>query len=131
MNNRSKIIAISGSTRQDSTNHRLIRAIADLSKETLDIQLFDGIGNLPHFNPDHIDGNTPQTVIDFKQLLQEADGVMICTPEYAHGVPGSLKNAVDWTVATNEFSQKPVLLITASTDGRSGHSSLLETLKVL
>jgi NAD(P)H-dependent FMN reductase len=63
--------------------------------------------------------------------LNSADGVIICTPEYAHGVPGSLKNAIDWTVGTSEFSQKPTMLITASTDGKSGHQSLLETLHVI
>ena len=61
----------------------------------------------------------------------DADGVIICTPEYAHGVPGSLKNAIDWTVGTGEFSGKPTMLITASTDGKNGHKALLETLKVI
>jgi chromate reductase, NAD(P)H dehydrogenase (quinone) len=70
-------------------------------------------------------------VAAFRQAIQEADGVLICTPEYAHGVPGSLKNAIDWTVSSNEFSHKPVALITASTDGRYGHQALLETLRVL
>jgi chromate reductase len=57
--------------------------------------------------------------------------VIICTPEYAHGVPGSLKNAIDWTVGSAEFSHKPTVLITASTDGRFGHAALLETLRVI
>lgn len=131
MNNPKKIAAISGSTRQESTNHKLIKAIAQLSKEKLDIQLFDGIASLPHFNPDYINGNVPEPVIQFRQLLNDADGIIICTPEYAHGVPGTLKNAIDWTVATNEFSNKPTMLITASTDGKNGHLALLETLRVL
>ena len=70
-------------------------------------------------------------MIVFRQLLATADGVIICTPEYAHGVPGTLKNAIDWTVSTNEFSQKPTALITASTDGKYAHNALLETLKVI
>jgi chromate reductase, NAD(P)H dehydrogenase (quinone) len=131
MSNLKNILAICGSTRQNSTNHNLINAIAALAKEKLSIILYDGIAGLPHFNPDNVDGNVPGTVIHFKQLLNNADGVIICTPEYAHGVPGTLKNAIDWTVATNEFSQKPTLLITASTDGTSGHTALLETLRVL
>ncbi|GGA98240.1 NADPH-dependent FMN reductase [Puia dinghuensis] len=73
----------------------------------------------------------PQEVVDFRRRLEAAAGVVICTPEYAHGVPGSLKNAIDWTVATCEFSHKPTVLITASTDGQYGHKALLETLRVI
>jgi chromate reductase, NAD(P)H dehydrogenase (quinone) len=127
---RNKVVAISGSTRENATNHHFIKAIADLFKEQLDITVFDSIANLPHFNPDDGD-NVALEVADFRKQLKEADGILICTPEYAHGVPGSLKNAIDWTVSTSEFSQKPTVLITASTDGRYGHQSLLETLKVM
>jgi chromate reductase len=63
--------------------------------------------------------------------LKEADGILICTPEYAMGVPGSLKNAIDWTVSSMEFSHKPVALITASSSGQKAHYSLLETLRVI
>ncbi|MEO6838122.1 MAG: NADPH-dependent FMN reductase [Ginsengibacter sp.] len=131
MENRRKILAISGSTRQNSTNHRLIKAITEISTNIFDIQFYNGVALLPHFNPDNDDENVPQEVTHFRQLLNEADGVIICTPEYAHGVPGSLKNAIDWTVGTSEFSHKPTILITASTDGKYGHASLLETLRVI
>src|SRR6202000_1937510 len=72
-----------------------------------------------------------EEVTELKRRIREADGVIICTPEYAHGVPGTLKNAIDWTVSSCEFSGKPTVLITASTDGRYGHQALLETLKVI
>ena len=59
------------------------------------------------------------------------DGVLICTPEYAMGIPGSLKNAIDWTVSSCEFSHKPVALITASTSGSKGHKALIDVLNVI
>ena len=126
-----KILAICGSTRKDSSNHRLIRAIADLVADTMQLTLYDGLTDLPHFNPDQGDDHEPRAVHAFRQAIRDADGLLICTPEYAHGVPGSLKNAIDWTISTGDFSHKPTVLITASTDGRLGHAALLETLKVI
>jgi chromate reductase len=128
---RKKVVAISGSTRQNSTNESLIKAIADLSAESIDITVFNGIANLPQFNPDNDRDNISPEVADFRQQLNNADGIIICTPEYAHGVPGALKNAIDWTISSSEFPHKPTMLITASTDGKYGHRALLETLKVI
>ena len=125
------IVAISGSTRNNSTNYFLIKAIEELSKAIFSITIFEGIAALPHFNPDNNNENIAVEVIAFRQLLTNADAIIICTPEYAHGVPGTLKNAIDWTVSTNEFSQKPTALITASTDGKYAHGALMETLKVI
>ena len=131
MEKQKKVLAISGSTRKNSTNHRLIKAIEQLSEDIFDIELYNHLADLPHFNPDQDNEKESIEVIHFRQLLHDADGVIICTPEYAHGVPGSLKNAIDWTVGTGEFSGKPTMLITASTDGKNGHNALLETLKVI
>ena len=130
MNNK-KVIAICGSTRQNSINHSLIKAIADLSAENLDITIFDGITNLPQFNPDNDGENVADEVADFRQQANAAEGIIICTPEYAHGVPGTLKNAIDWTISSSQFPHKPTMLITASTDGTFGHKALLETLKAI
>lgn len=125
------IVAISGSTRKNSTNHLLINAIGELSKDIFKITMFEDLLDLPGFNPDKSFENTPAKVSDFRSLLYAADGILICTPEYAHGVPGTLKNAIDWTVSSAEFSNKPTVLITASTEGKYGHEALLETLKVI
>ena len=131
MNVLKKIVAISGSTRQNSSNLNLINAIIELSAGQLDISIFNKLTEIPHFNPD-LDSDEPlKAVGDFRKALNEAQGVLICTPEYAHGVPGSLKNAIDWTVSSMEFSHKPVALITASSDGKAAHYSLLQTLKVI
>lgn len=126
-----KIAAISGSTRKKSSNLRLLNVIADLFSGQLEISIFNGLSGLPAFNPDDNDGNVPKSVSDFRDQIRSAHGILICTPEYAHGVPGALKNAIDWTVSTNEFWKKPTALITASTDGRFGHKALLETLRVI
>lgn len=128
---RKKIIAISGSTRAQSTNLSLILGIAELTKEQFEITIFNDIATIPHFNPDLNTDNPPQPVTDFRNKLRAADGIIICTPEYAMGVPGTLKNAIDWTVSSCEFSHKPTALITASSVGQKGHASLMETLKVI
>ena len=125
-----KIFAIPGSTRQNSTNHNLIKAIANIFAGKITIDLFEGLAALPAFNPDDSSKDIPE-VIAFRKRIAAADGVIICTPEYAHGVPGALKNAIDWTVSSNEFYYKPTALITASTDGTAGHAALLETLKTI
>lgn len=126
-----KIIAISGSTRAQSSNLSLIMAIAELTTELFEITVFNDIAGIPHFNPDLNTDNPPQAVTDFKNKLRAADGILICTPEYAMGVPGTLKNAIDWTVSSCEFSHKATALITASSVGQKGHAALMETLKVL
>jgi chromate reductase, NAD(P)H dehydrogenase (quinone) len=128
MDSRKKILAITGSTRTNSSNLNLLKAISNLIGTQIDFELFDGIASLPHFTPET---TIPNTVLLFRTAIDNADGVLICTPEYAHGVPGSLKNAMDWTVSSNQFSGKITCLITASTDGQYGHKALLETLRVL
>ena len=102
-----------------------------LTKEKFDINIFEGIANIPHFNPDLDNENPPEAVKNFRNQLKEVDGILICTPEYAMGVPGTLKNALDWTVSSCEFSHKPMALITASSQGENGHASLLKTLKII
>lgn len=131
MKTKKKVLAISGSTRKNSTNHRLLKAIEKISKNNFDVTCYDELALVPSFNPDEDNENVAKEVVRFRRLIRESDGVIICTPEYAHGVPGSLKNAIDWTVGTGEFSHKPTLLITASTDGKYGHPALLETLRVI
>lgn len=131
MTKKKKIIAISGSIRASSTNLNLIKAIAELTKDIFDITIYNSIAEIPHFNPDLDTENPPAKVTEFRNELKKHDGILICTPEYAMGVPGTLKNAIDWTVSSMEFSHKPTALITASSVGQKGHESLLETLKII
>ena len=131
MEKRFKVLAISGSTRKSSSNLHLINAINEMFKDEIDFRIFTSIDQIPHFNPDLDNDTPPLEVTDFRKLIAGSDGVLICTPEYAMGVPGTLKNAIDWTVSSAEFSHKPVALITASSIGEKGHRSLLETLRII
>lgn len=131
MNKLKKIIAICGSTKANSSNLKLIHAIAALSKGKFEVSIFRDLASIPHFNPELDTQEPPAEVVAFRNILAAADGILICTPEYAMGVPGSLKNVIDWTVSSMEFSQKPTALITASSMGQKGHASLLETLEII
>jgi chromate reductase, NAD(P)H dehydrogenase (quinone) len=129
-----KLLAISGSLKSTSTNTALTRALLNLDPENWEIILYQGLGDLPHFNPE-IDTETPPAAVEeFRSLIRTADAVFICTPEYAFGVPGSLKNALDWTVSSGELVEKPVAAISASpsySGGDKAHASLLLTLSAL
>ena len=131
MRRKKKILTICGSTRKSSTNLNLINAIRNLYADFAEVDTFEGLSEIPHFNPDLDNDTPPKNVLDFREQLKQADGILICTPEYAMGVPGTLKNAIDWTVSSMEFSHKPVALITASTAGHKAHHSLMETLRVI
>jgi NAD(P)H-dependent FMN reductase len=96
--------------------------------EEIQLTVYEGLGDLPHFNDSQ---TVPAEVDRFRKLVTGADGVLICTPEYAFGIPGSLKNALDWTVGTGEFVEKPVALITAASVGKNAHAALLLTLTSL
>jgi chromate reductase, NAD(P)H dehydrogenase (quinone) len=128
---RKKVIAICGSTRTSSSNLNLIKAIAELAQGKFDVTTFAGLADLSHFNPDLDNEAPPPSITHFRNALRIHDGILICTPEYAMGVPGTLKNAIDWTVSSMEFSHKPTVLITASSLGHKGHQSLLETLQII
>jgi len=126
-----KVFAISGSTRVSSSNAELIDYIKEMSKDFFEIEKFPNVNSIPHFNPDDDYETPPKAVIDFRNKIRDADAVLICTPEYAMGVPGSLKNAFDWLVSSCDISKKPTALITASSLGQKGHASLMETLKII
>ena len=123
-----KILAIPGSLRQNSSSNYILKAILSVASEDTTVEVFEGVGTLPHFNdPEEM----PGAVIEFREKLKQSDAVLICTPEYAFGIPGSLKNALDWTVASGDFVDKPVGLITASSQGEKGHAALLLVLTAI
>ncbi len=123
------IVAIPGSPRQDSSNYHILAYLGSLVPQELNFTIYDGVGGLPHFDPGLDNDNPPQAVAAFRELLASANGVIICTPEYAFGVPGSLKNALDWTVGAGSLERKPLALITASTGGQHAHAALQLILK--
>jgi len=127
-----RVLAISGSLRSGSSNTILLRAAAGLAPRGLSVTLYEGLADLPHFNPDLDDeANPPPQVREFRDALRAADGLMICSPEYAHGVPGSLKNALDWVVGSGELSGKPVALINASPRATHAQESLREIIATM
>lgn len=125
-----KILAISGSLRAGSSNTALLHAMAALAPAGAEVSLYGGLSDLPHFNPD-LDPESISAVVEFRARLAAADGVLISSPEYAHGIAGVMKNALDWVVATGEFVDKPVALINASPRAHHAHEALTETLMVM
>ncbi len=124
------ILAISGSLRSRSTNTELLIALASLAPADVTVELYDGLDRLPHFNPD-LESTEPGAVMDLKRRLARADGLLISSPEYARGVPGSLKNALDWLVSGSEFVDKPVALLSASSRSTYAFESLRTTLTTM
>jgi Spx/MgsR family transcriptional regulator len=125
-----RILAISGSLRSASLNSALLRAVASLAPANVRIDLYTELGSLPLFNPDLEITDLP-AVADFHARLLEADGVIIASPEYAHGVTGVMKNALDWMVGSEAFVNKPVALLNASPRATIAQASLKETLTVM
>lgn len=123
-----RILAIPGSVRKGSSNHKVLTIVGDCMPPQVDYMIFEGLASLAHF-----DGSdtAPVEVADFLNQVRSADGIVICTPEYAFGVPGTLKNALDWSVGSGEFSGKPLVYITASTGGEHAHESLGKTLTAI
>ncbi len=128
-----RILSITGSLRARSSNTALLRAAALLAPPPIDIQLFSALDSLPYFNPDlDREGMTPPPAIaDFRRRVGGAAALLICSPEYAHGVPGALKNALDWLVSAPEIVHKPVGLLNASPRSSHAQASLTETLRTM
>jgi NAD(P)H-dependent FMN reductase len=123
-----KIVGISGSLRSASSASAVLQAVTGLVPDYVDFKIYTSIGEIPAFNDSN---QIPSAVTEFINLITEADGVFFCIPEYAFGVPGALKNALDWTVSTTAFSGKPVALITAASQGEKAHAALLNTLTAI
>lgn len=128
-----RVLSITGSLRRRSSNTDLLLALAAVAPPTLNVALYDGLASLPHFNPDDdAEGAEPPTAVQrLRDLVELADAVVICSPEYAHGVPGSLKNALDWLVSGSQIPGKPVALLNASARSTHAFASLTETLRTM
>jgi NAD(P)H-dependent FMN reductase len=126
-----RLLAISGSLRRSSSNTALVLAAARLAPEVVGVSIYGELAELPPFNPDLDDDGAPDTVTRFRDQLKACEAVLISSPEYAHGVPGVLKNALDWVVGSGELVDKPVAVLNAS--GRATHAwtSLRNTLTVM
>ncbi len=99
-----KILAISGRLRKASLNTTLLRAVARIAPSGIEVALYRGLGDLPLFNPD-IEATEPAPVVSLREQILASDALLIASPEYAHGVTGAIKNALDWMVG----NEKPLL----------------------
>src|SRR5262249_18296618 len=128
---RMKIVAISGSLRNGSSNTAALRAAARLAPAGVNVVLFDGIAGLPFFNPDLDGAEVPAPVAGFRAVIGGGDRLLISSPEYARGVAGVMKNALDWLVASLEFPGKPVALINTSPRATHALAALRLTLETM
>ena len=127
------ILAISGSLRAASSSSAIIRAATLIAPPGVAVSIYDQLDELPHFNPDlDREGDVPPpSVAELRRRVGEADALLISTPEYAHGIPGTLKNALDWLVSSSEFPGIPVALVNPSPHSFHAHESLAEIVRTM
>ena len=125
-----RVLAISGSLRSASSNTALVGAAARVAPTGVTVSVYPALGEIPPFNPDLLARPIPP-VSRFRAALESCDAVLISSPEYAHGVSGVLKNALDWVVGSGELIDKPVALVNASTRATLAHASLKDTLTTM
>ena len=126
-----KIRTVCGSLRANSSNRALLRAYEWLAPSSISVQHYEQLGELPHFNPDLDNETAPQHVGTLRSLMARADAVVISTPEYAHGLPGVFKNALDWLVSDPAFAGRPVVILHASRGSTWALYSLREVLRTM
>ena len=111
----------------------MLQALQLIAPDNLLVSQYAGRANLPYFNPD-LDGEAdtpPAAVAMLRAAIGAADGLLISSPEYAHGVPGVLKNALDWLVSSREFPGKPVAIINVAPRATFVHAAMAETLHTM
>ncbi len=128
-----RLLTVSGSLRAGSSNAALLAAATHLAPADAVVSSYDGLALLPAFSPDVEEGPgpLPDAVVAWRSAIASADAVLISSPEYAHGIPGSLKNALDWVVGGSEIVDKPVGVLSASAASRFAHPQLIEVLKTM
>ncbi|VFJ13297.1 NADPH-dependent FMN reductase [Candidatus Nitrosocosmicus franklandus] len=125
------VVAIIGSATASSANHKLMEYLRSEARDIFQVMLYERLKTLPHFDPDLSLEQTPSEIVELRNLIQDADGVIISTPEYLFSIPSGLKNAIEWCVTTTVFSGKPLGIITASTSGIKGHEELQLIMRTL
>jgi chromate reductase, NAD(P)H dehydrogenase (quinone) len=126
-----RILAVCGSLQSQSKNLALLTTAATLVPAGVEFVLFDGIRDLPHFNPDIEASGLPESVVHWRQALAASDAVFIAAPEYGFSLPGVLKNAIDWVIGSGELEGKAVVITAAVPGperGRRGLQALGDTL---
>lgn len=124
MADKKHILIINGSASSNSSNEKLIHFIVDQWSEQLEFTMLDDLKGFPHFDPELSVNNTPPLILDLRNKIEKADGIIICTPEYIFSIPSGLKNIIEWCVSTNIFENKAAGLIIASADGQKAKEEL-------
>jgi chromate reductase, NAD(P)H dehydrogenase (quinone) len=126
-----QILAVCGSLQQKSGNLTLLQTARTLAPEGVAVVLYDGLRQLPHFNPDlEANGELP-AVGEWRRALQASTAVLIASPEYGHSLPGALKNGIDWVIGSGELERKLMAItcaVPALERGRRGLRALADTL---
>lgn len=126
-----RILLVCGSLQRKSANLTLLERAALLAPPGAQVQLYDGLRDLPHFNPDLEQGGSPPSVRVLREAVAGCDALLIATPEYGHSLPGALKNAIDWLIGSGELEQKLVAITSAvpsAERGLLGLKALADTL---
>ncbi|MFD4760465.1 NADPH-dependent FMN reductase [Streptomyces sp. NPDC058439] len=122
------ILLLSGSLRSGSSSETVLRTARAVAPPDVRTVLYGGLATLPHFNPDDDADPLPEPVAELRAAIDEADAVLVCTPEYAGTLPGSFKNLLDWTVGSTEICDKPTAWVNAAAPGRGqGAEATLRT----
>src|SRR6185436_19006365 len=103
-----KILALCGSLQAKSGNLALLAAAVAAAPPGVEVVVFDGLRDLPHFNPDLEAQGPPESVMTWRRVLAESDALLVASPEYGHSLPGVLKNAIDWVIGSGELEEKTV-----------------------
>lgn len=129
-----RVLALSGSLRPQSLNTWLLHEATRLAPQGMDISLWGGLDDLPHFSPERDADPLPPPVTDLRARIRAADALLICTPEYIHAMPSVLKNLLEWVVSSDACVGKPVAAWSVSPSlegGARAHASLVHTLEVM
>jgi len=127
-----RILAICGSLQEKSANLTLLNTAVASAPEDVEVVVFDGLRQLPHFDPDvEARGEPPPAVRAWRRALAESEAVLIASPEYGHSLPGALKNGIDWVIGSGELERKVVAItsaVPAAERGLRGLQALRQTL---
>jgi len=124
------VLALSGSLRARSINSAFCRVVARLAPPPIRVTVLSGLGDLPPFNPDD-EVSPPDSVRLFRSAIIQADALLIASPEYAHGISGVMKNALDWLVSFEGIVKKPVAIVNTSPRARRAYDALREVLHTM